>query len=251
MKAAFCARKRRFMKLDPLSCLVAALLALASAAPRAAEPSVAGVLVLNASASIEVANDVLGVTLAATRDGPDAAVVQSMLKQALDAALAEARKAARPNGQLEVRTGNFSLFPRYTNKGQISGWQGTAELLIEGKDLPAITQLTGRINALPGGLTIARVGYRLSKEQREKVEADVTAQAIERYRARAAEVAKQFGYGGYAIREVNVSSNEPPGFAPVPMMRAKAMSASADEALPVEPGKGVVSVTVSGSVQMK
>ena len=53
------------------------------------------------------------------------------------------------------------------------------------------------------------------------------------------------------IREVNVSSNEPPGFAPVPMLRAKAMAASVDEALPIEPGKGVVSVTVSGSVQMK
>ena len=239
------------MKLDPVSCLVAALLAFASAAPRAAEAPLAGVLVLNASASVEVANDVLGVTLAATREGSDAAVVQSGLKQALDAALAEARKATRPNGQLEVHTGNFSLFPRYTNKGQVSGWQGTAELLIEGKDLPAITQLTGRINALPGGLTIARVGYRLSKEQREKVEADVTAQAIERYRARAADYARQFGYGGYAIREVNVSSNEPPGFAPVPMLRAKAMAASVDEALPIEPGKGVVSVTVSGSVQMK
>ena len=239
------------MKLDPVSCLVAALLACAAAAPRAAEAPLSGVLVLNASASVEVANDVLGVTLAATRDGVDAASVQSALKQALDAALAEARKAARPNGQLELHTGNFSLFPRYTNKGQISGWQGTAELLIEGKDLPAITQLTGRINTLPNALTVSRVGYRLSKEQREKVEADVTAQAIERYRARAADYAKQFGYGGYVIREVNVSSNEPPGFAPVPMLRAKAMAASADEALPVEPGKGSVSVTVSGSVQMK
>jgi len=239
------------MKVDPVSCLVAAVLAFAAAAPRAAEAPLAGVLLLNASASVEVANDVLGVTLAATRDGPDAAVVQSALKQALDAALAEARRAARPNGQLEVRTGNFSLFPRYTNKGQISGWQGTAELIVEGKDLPAITQLTGRINALPGGLAIARVGYRMSKEQREKVEAEVTAEAIERYRVRAADYAKQFGYGGYVIREVNVSSNEPPGFAPVPMMRAKAMSASADEALPVEPGKGTVAVTVSGSVQMK
>ena len=46
-----------------------------------------------------------------TREGQDAATVQSQLKQALDAALAEARKAARP-GQVEVQTGNFSLYPR-------------------------------------------------------------------------------------------------------------------------------------------
>jgi predicted secreted protein len=228
-----------------LGVAAAPLAALADTAP----PS--GVLVLSASASVEVANDVLAVTLSATRDGPDATAVQSAMKLALDAALAEARKAARPNGQLEVHTGNFSLFPRYSNKGQVAGWQGTAELVIEGKDLPAIAQLTGRINALPSALTVSRVAYRLSKEQREKVEADVAAQAIERYRAKAAEYAKQFGYGGYTLREVNVSSNEPPPYAPVPMMRAKAMSASADESLPVEPGKGTVAATVSGSVQMK
>jgi predicted secreted protein len=228
-----------------LGVAAAPLAALADTAP----PS--GVLVISASASVEVANDVLAVTLSATRDGPDASAVQSAMKQALDAALAEARKAARPNGQLEVHTGNFSLFPRYSNKGQVAGWQGTAELVVEGKDLPAIAQLTGRINALPNALTVSRVAYRLSKEQREKVEADVVAQAIERYRAKAAEYAKQFGYGGYTLREVNVSSNEPPPYAPVPMMRAKAMSASADESLPVEPGKGTVAATVSGSVQLK
>jgi predicted secreted protein len=228
-----------------LGLAAAPLAALADTAP----PS--GVLVISASASVEVANDVLAVTLSATRDGPDASAVQSAMKQALDAALAEARKAARPNGQLEVHTGNFSLFPRYSNKGQVAGWQGTAELVVEGKDLPAIAQLTGRINALPNALTVSRVAYRLSKEQREKVEADVVAQAIERYRAKAAEYAKQFGYGGYTLREVNVSSNEPPPYAPVPMMRAKAMSASADESLPVEPGKGTVTATVSGSVQLK
>jgi len=33
-------------------------------------------------------------------------------------------------------------------------------------------------------------------------------------------------------------------------MQAKSMAASSDEALPVEPGKGMVVVSVSGSVQM-
>jgi predicted secreted protein len=128
--------------------------------------------------------------------------VQSQLKQALDAALAEARKAARP-GQLEVQTGNFSLYPRYAAKGGINGWQGSAELVVEGKDMPAIGQLTGRI----GTMTIARVGYGLSRELREKVEGEVTAQAIARFRARAADYAKQFGYAGYLMREVSVGGS--------------------------------------------
>jgi len=203
-----------------------------------------GVVGLQASATAEVTKDLLSVALTTTREGTEAAQVQAQLKQALDAALAEAKKAAKP-GQIDVQTGNFSLFPRYTNKGVINGWQGTAELLIEGRDIPGIAKLTGRITTL----TIGRVGTNLSREQREKVESDLTAQAIAAYRAKAAEYAKHFGYTGYVIREVNVGSNEPVGFAAAPMMRAKSAMA-ADEALPVELGKGTVTVNVNGTVQM-
>ena len=112
----------------------------------------------------------------------------------------------------------------------------------------AIAQLTGRI----GSLTIARVSQGLSREAREKVEAEVSANAVARFRARAAELARQFGYAGYVVREVNVSADAPP-VGIMPMARGKVMMAQADagEALPVEAGKGTVTATVSGSVQMK
>ena len=226
-----------------------AVLALAAALPWAARadgmPVPEGVLSLSSSATLEVTRDLLTVSFTTTRDGPDAATVQSQLKQALDAALAEARRAARP-GQVDVETGNFSLSPRYTSKGTITGWQGSAELLVEGRDLPAIGQLSGRITTL----TVGRVGYAISRELREKSEGEVAAQAILRYRAKAAEVARQFGYAGYTVREVNVSSNDGAS-APRPyLMKAQSVSASADEALPVEPGKGSITVNVNGTVQM-
>jgi predicted secreted protein len=220
--------------------LCATVLPLAATAADA--PS--GVLNLSASASVEVTQDLLAVVMATTREGADAAGVQSALKAALDAALAEARRAARP-GQLEVRTGNFSLYPRHGERGGITGWQGSTELVVEGRDFDAIAQLSGRIKTL----SIARVGHALSREAREKAEGDVAAQAIARYRAKAADYAKQFGYASVVMREVHVSASEP-GFAPVPMMaRAKSMQA-ADEALPVEAGKATVTVTVNGAVQM-
>ena len=224
--------------------LVLAAAALSGAA-RAETPPPQGVVSLSASASVEVTKDLLNVVMTTTREGQDAAAVQSQLKQALDAALAEARKAAKP-GQLEVQTGNFSLYPRYASKGGINGWQGSAELVIEGKDMPAIGQLTGRI----GTMSIGRVGYGVSRELREKVEGEVTSQAIARYRAKAADYAKLFGYAGYVIREVSVGGSEPQMVAPAPMLRAKAMSASADEALPVEAGKATIVVTANGSVQL-
>jgi predicted secreted protein len=185
------------------------------------------------------------VVFSTTREGADAGVVQGQLKQLLDTALNEARKAAKP-GQVEVRTGGFSLQPRYAAKGGIAAWQGSAELIVEGRDTQAIAQLTSRVP----GLTISRVGYSLSREARQKVEGEVTAQAIEQFRARAMTVSRQFGFTGYTVREVNVGTDSPGG-GPVPMLRMQATRAMADEvALPTEAGKTSVNATVNGSVQM-
>jgi len=222
-----------------------ALAAIAVPALSADTPPPQGVLGLAASASVEVTKDLLSVTFSTTREGADANLVQAQLKQALDAALAEAKKAARP-GQIDVQTGNFSLYPRYAAKGGISGWQGSAELVVEGRDMAGIGQLSGRIATM----TIAHVDFRLSREASQKVEGEVAAEAVARYRAKAAEYAKQFGYTGYAIREVNVTTGDAQP-APIRMRQSALAVAPQSEALSVEPGKALVTATVNGTVQMK
>ncbi|MBK1613695.1 SIMPL domain-containing protein [Rubrivivax gelatinosus] len=220
-----------------------AAVALCAAVQAQTLPAPQNVVSLSASATAEIPRDLLQVGFSTSREGPDAQTVQSQLKQALDAALAEARKVARP-GQIELHTGNFALYPRYSNKGVANGWQGSAELVVEGRDVAGIAQFTGRVTTM----TIARVGYSLSREAREKAEAELSAEAIGRFRSKADAISRQFGFGGWGIREVSVSSNEPPsGVYPMAM---KARSAMADEALPVEAGKASVTVTVGGSVQM-
>ncbi|MEO5697612.1 MAG: SIMPL domain-containing protein [Burkholderiaceae bacterium] len=231
----------RFRCICPTAALLTAL-----ATPLAhAEEVLQGVVSLSTSASVEVTKDVLSVTFSTTREGGDATGVQSQLKQALAAAVAEAKKVAQP-GQLEVQTGNFSLAPRYTTKGAISGWQGSAELIVEGRDMQAIGQLSGRITTL----SINRVGYKLSREASEQAEAEISAQAIARYRAKAADYARQFGYADYTVLQVNVNTSTPPVGRPVVLMQARAMASAPEEALSVEPGQGTVSVNVSGTVQM-
>jgi predicted secreted protein len=234
------------MRSRAIVALLTVVAAALAGAARAEQAPLQGVVSLSASATVEVTKDLLSVVLSTSKEGQDAASVQTQLKQALDAALAEARKAARP-GQIEVQTGNFSLYPRYAPKGGLAGWQGSAELVIEGKDMSGIGALTGRITTM----SVSRVSQGVSRELREKAESDLAAQAIARYRAKAADYAKQFGYAGYMIREVNVSGTEPPGFVPMPMVRAaKTLSMAADESLPVEAGKAPLAVSVSGSVQL-
>nr|WP_297530381.1 SIMPL domain-containing protein [uncultured Roseateles sp.] len=209
-------------------------------------------LSLSASATTEVTRDLLQLRFSTTREGKEAAAVQSELKQALDAALTEARKVARP-GQVDLQAGNLSVYPRYgqpkagsSAAPQITGWQGSVELLVQGRDIEAISKLSGRISSL----AIANVSYGLSREAREKAENEVVSQAIASYKSKAAIYAKEFGYSNYRIGEVSVNADQPVAVMAAPMARFKTMSASADEALPVESGKATVTVNVNGSVLM-
>ncbi len=202
---------------------------------------------LSASGTVEVQQDLLSITMNTSREGADASTVQTQLKTALDAALTEAKKAALP-GQLDLRTGNFSLYPRYGRDGKITGWQGSTELVLEGRDFARISTTAGKIQTL----TMGNVGFGLSREQRTKVEAEAQAIAIERYKAKAADIAKSFGFSGYTLREVSVNANDQ-GTTPRPRMMAMEARASmsADAAVPVEAGKSAVVVVVSGAVQLR
>ncbi|WP_343629885.1 SIMPL domain-containing protein [Roseateles sp.] len=230
--------------------LAAGAVALVPAAAQAEAPRT-DLLNLSASATTEVPRDLLQLRFSTTREGKDATAVQNELKTALDAALAEARKIAKP-GQVELQAGNLSVYPRYgnskTNSGspQITGWQGSVELLVQGRDMESISRLSGKIQTL----AIANVSYGLSREAREKAEGDVVSQAISAYKAKAASYAQQFGYANYRIGEVSVNADQPMLMQAAPRFKAVGMSAGADEALPVEAGKATVTVNVSGNVVM-
>lgn len=201
---------------------------------------------LAASAASEVTMDTVSITLSATREGGDATEVQTQLSSAVDAALGVLRPASGA-AQVEVRTGGFSIGPRYGQRGTVAGWQGRAEVVLEGRDIAAVSRLAGRVS----GLVVSRVAFSLSREQRERVEAEVSAQAIARFRERALDHARAFGFTGYVIREVQVAMPEPPRFMAMPAMRVAASpGAGTEEAIPVEAGKATVSSTVSGTVTM-
>jgi predicted secreted protein len=223
-----------------------ALAAAAAALPAQTLAPPQNVLQLQASGTVEVQQDLLQMNLTTARDGTDPTALQTQLKAALEAALAEAKKSAQP-GQLDVRTGNFALYPRHTREGRISGWNGTAELILEGRDFARITQAAGRIQTM----TLGGISFGLSREQRARVEGEAQTLAIDRFKSKAAELARGFGFSGYTLREVAVNANEP-GFTPKLRMAAQdARVASAEAAVPVEPGKSTVMVTVSGSVQLR
>ncbi len=210
-----------------------------------AQPDLQNVAQLSASATVDVQQDLLTIVMSATRDGSDSSAVQNQLRVALESALAEAKKTAQP-GLMDVRTGNFSLYPRYAKDGKINGWRGITEVLLEGRDFPRITAAAGKMQTL----TLGQVGFALSREARARVEGDAQAQAIADFKAKAAQVAESFGFSSYSLREVNININDQ-GPARPRLLATSAKSVTSDAPIPVDAGNSSVIVDVSGSVQMK
>ena len=237
-------------KLLALACACALSAALSTRAaaqpPAAAAKDPEGVLSLSSSATVQVPNDWIAVQFGTTKEGTDAAAVQADLKAALGAALALARQVEKGEGHVQVQGGGFSLQPRLNAKGLVNGWTGSTSLGVQGRDMGAIAELAGRIQTM----TVASLDYSVSREAREKVEGEVAAQAIARFRAKAADYARAFGYATFTVRDASVGIDN--GQPQPRLFRNKAaMASSLGEALPVEAGMGSVTANVNGSVQLK
>lgn len=217
-------------------------------AQTSAPEGVANLVQLSASAQREVTHDWLTTTLTTRAQGLDAAQVQRQISLALQSALVSARAQARADA-LEVSTGGFQVWPRYGKDGQVSGWQGSAALVLQGRDAARITQLAGQLS----GMAVSGVVWGLSPAAAQQHETEVRQQAIAQFRQSAQHIAQGFGYTTYRLREVSVVSDAGSGpVRPRPMaMAMEARMASADVPVPTEPGKGLVQVTVSGSVQLQ
>ena len=230
--------------------LVAGAVASVGTAYAQAPEVLRNVVQLSASGQVEVSQDWLQMNLSATRDGNDAAAVQKQLQQVVDAAMRSLKPQA--SGQaMQVRSGSFGVYPRHGNDGKIKGWQGRAEMVVEGKDFARISEAAAQVK----DMTVSSMGFGLSREGREKVQEQAQSQAIESFKQRASTLAKQFGFHSYTLREVSVNSQD--GFyAPRMQQRANvALAATAKmemaDPVPVEAGKEQVTVNVSGSVQLQ
>jgi predicted secreted protein len=186
-------------------------------------------------------------SLSTTKEGLEASQVQEQLKKAVDEALKQLRANASSNTYL-VQTGSFSLNPRYSNQGKINGWQGSAELSVEGKDFGAIAQAAGAVKSM----VVNSTTFSLSEEKRLEANAKAQSIAIERFKVKSQSVAKSFGYAAYNLKNVMISEggsdNEP-----IYSARSKNIAfAMADSApVPVQAGSSDVVVRVNGSIILK
>ena len=204
---------------------------------------------LSASATAQVLQDWLVIRLAVQKEGADAALIQRQLKTTLAAALTQAQSEAKPMS-MEVSTGQLNVSPRYNREGKTSGWVGTAELMVQGRDIDRVTAMAGRLN----GLSVSQVEWQISPELLAQTEATVQGQAVAQWRAKASALTQQLGLTRYTISDLTLSTQgNGQGITPraMPMMMMDPGPDARSAPLPLQASQSQVTVVVSGQILLQ
>jgi predicted secreted protein len=192
---------------------------------------------LEAQASREVANDQLVAVLAVELHGPDPAA----LAQTANRRMAEALEVAAAVPAVKARSGNYQTFPRYDRNQRIESWQVSQELRLESADFAAATRLVGKLQET---LVVRSMAVQLSPAARRVAEDALIREAIAAFHARADLVRSAMKAAGYRVRTLNIGTS---GGAPPRPFEGRALA----QQVAVEPGESQVTVTATGSIQLR
>lgn len=208
-----------------------------------AEPLNYNVISLDAEARREMANDLMRASLFAEMNDADAAKLANNINNKMH----EAKKLAGAYPGIRFSAGDNQTYPVYDQKNRMTGWRSRAEVRLECRDFRQCSELIGKLQSV---LQLGSWEFTIADETRQRVESELTSEAIAAFRGKAEVVAKAFKSKNYRI--VNMALNSRMPYAPR-MAYAKAGVMAAAEAAPpmADGGTGSVMVTVNGSIQVQ
>jgi predicted secreted protein len=166
------------------------------------------------------------------------------LARRVNRTIASALETAKAYLRVKTRTGNTHTYPTYSKDGRISGWRMRAELLLESREMAVLSELLGKLQE---NLAIGQLTLLPAPETHRKTEDEATLEAITDFQAKASLVANALKKS-YRILKMNIGSAGRPPI--VPMMRASKMATMEAAPAPIEAGESMVSVSVSGQIEL-
>ncbi|MGM0564769.1 MAG: SIMPL domain-containing protein [Pseudomonadota bacterium] len=198
---------------------------------------------LQVEAQREVDNDTMTVVLEVSHQSESPSGVAEQINRDMQWAVEEAGKV----DGVEQETRHYRTFPVY-EKNRLRAWRGSQSLELTGTNFAALSELS---RVLQERLQISGMHFSPSPDTREALEQHLIDEAIERFQARAEQVAEGFGARGYELVniDINTQGSRPPGVYRNKSMMA--MEAAPDQAPAVEAGSTQISVSANGQIQLK
>lgn len=214
------------------------LIAVLIAASAVAAPTT---IELSSEASRPAANDLARATVSVEASG----TTLGELSKQVNAQIADALKNAKTFPNVKTQSGSTNTYPIYTKAGKIESWRMRSDVLLESSDITGLSELLGRLQSTLG---VSNLVLQPSPETRKKAENEAMLDAIAAFKARAKVIADALGKP-YRIKQLSVNTS---GRFVQPMFRAAAKSMASEAApMPMEAGESLVSVTISGQIELE
>ena len=217
------------------------LLSLIAATPlRAAETIHYDQINLSAISEGAVNNDILLVQLQAIDENKSIQHASQAVNTTLDWAL----KQIEMVDNIQAKTLRYQSTPIYKNK-KISAWRVRQSIQLESTDTVKLANLIG---SLQKKMILNSVQHQVSLPAKQAIEAQLTTQALTRFKNKAELIVKTLGAKGYRIVRLNIGSSRQQPVHPVAM---RAESFGTKSAAPsFKTGSQTVRITVDGTIQL-
>lgn len=167
------------------------------------------------------------------------------LAKRVNSAISAALNTVKAYSTIKVKSGATYTYPSYAKGGRnIESWRMRSEIQMETRDIGALSELLGKLQA---NLGVGQIQLVPAPETRKKIEDEATLEALAAFRAKAKLIADAMGKP-YRIKQLSVQGSGRPPVVPV-MARAAAMTAEAAPT-PIEAGESSIGVTVSGQIEL-
>jgi predicted secreted protein len=221
------------------------LLAAQTAPAAEKEPTPRDQVSFHLAATREVPNDWVVATLGVEEESADAAALASRVNRRMADALA----LAKGDQRLSVSSGAYTTHPVY-DKSRIVRWRASQDMVVEGADVGAITEIAGKLQAQ--GLLLRSVAFSVAPETKKRIEEELIVEALGEFRGRAGLIARGLGRRGWNLLSVEIGeSGLPP---PVPIYRAQTLAMEAfDKGAPpaFESGRSTLRVDLNATVELE
>ena len=210
---------------------------------------------VGAEAYREIREDRANVTLTKQLDGED----QRTLMREINLAMRNVVELGKGNAELELETGNYAVrrnvhYKKDSKEIDKITYTATGQVIVRSKNFD---ELLSFVEAAHDDMLVGSISFDLSTDLRRAVEKEILEEALASFRTKADTIAQGLGYDGFEVRNIEVKDSESGSIIRPVRNATMALSASAESAAspsaapPLEGGKQIVRVSVSGQVVLK
>lgn len=203
-----------------------------------AEPLNYNLYHISTTATAEINNDIMQVTLQASHQSQQAEIAYTKVNKQMTRAL----NMLKNTKKIKYQTTHYQTRPIYKDQ-QIIAWNTSQQLELESTDLPRLTKIIGKLQS---ELNITAIEFTVSPSLKQKTQNQLSIDALNQFKQQAKLIQENMGASKYQIVTVNINTGNQYLTYPRPMMKAEMASSTPA----IKSGSSAINVEASGQIQL-